>query len=444
MKKLVMAIITMFLLMLNVDARAIKHDLTTVLNDSLISKNSVSIAVINADNGKSVYNLNEKILFHPASVQKLMTIVPASKALGDDYEFRTKLFLRDENTYVIKLGADPYLSYGDLEYLVNKIDKTKIRKLYIDDSIIEKKDWGEGWQWDDDLNTYMPRFNAYNLDGNLVSVTIMPAVEGKPSFIINPSRYPIIFFNNLVQGSKNDVKVSRENSVSANSITLTGTINSPVTITIPISNLQKYFTTRLIQALESKEIYLKASITTTLITSSDKEIASVGHKIQTAQNDILKNSNNLVSETLSKVASSKAYSQTGTDILGIKLFEEYCNTIGLDPTDIRIVDACGVSKNNIVSADFITRYLYKNKDCEVFDNMATPGTGTLTNRMLPLKDNLKAKTGTLSDISSIAGFLTSKSGKHYVFCIIINDPKSTESDKKLLEDYLIRDMYINL
>ena len=64
--------------------------------------------------------------------------------------------------------------------------------------------------------------------------------------------------------------------------------------------------------------------------------------------------------------------------------------------------------------------------------------------MIPLKDNLKAKTGTLSDISTIAGFLTSKSGNKYAFCIMINDPKSTSSEKKVVEDYIIRDMYLKL
>ena len=76
--------------------------------------------------------------------------------------------------------------------------------------------------------------------------------------------------------------------------------------------------------------------------------------------------------------------------------------------------------------------------------MAYPGVGPLSNRMIPLQNSLKAKTGTLADISAIAGYLTSKKGKQYAFCIMINDPKSTSSDKKNLEDYIIREMYLNL
>ena len=61
-----------------------------------------------------------------------------------------------------------------------------------------------------------------------------------------------------------------------------------------------------------------------------------------------------------------------------------------------------------------------------------------------IKDNLKAKTGTLSDLSSIAGYLTTKSGKKISFCIIINDIKLSDSDKKMLEDFILREAYLRL
>ena len=48
-----------------------------------------------------------------------------------------------------------------------------------------------------------------------------------------------------------------------------------------------------------------------------------------------------------------------------------------------------------------------------------------------LKEFLKAKTGTLANVSSIAGYLTSRKGNKYVFCIITNDTQLTEADKKI-------------
>ena len=105
------------------------------------------------------------------------------------------------------------------------------------------------------------------------------------------------------------------------------------------------------------------------------------------------------------------------------MFNDYCSKNNLDNSRIRISDASGVSKNNLVSADFITEFLKLNKDNEVLAKLPKPGEGTLTHRLVPIKNNLRAKTGTLSDISTIAGYLKTRSGKNYVFCIMINDMK---------------------
>lgn len=442
MKK-ILILLMIFMLGLSVNAKGAKRDFSSVINESGIDKNSIAVSIKDLNTGKPVYQLNEKILMHPASVQKLLTLVPAVEALGDDYEFSTTIYKRGEDAFLIKLGADPYLSTSDLKKLVNNMT-LETKKVYIDDSILEKKDWGEGWQWDDDLNVLMPRFNSYNLDKNLLKITVMPSKKGEAATIINPSKYPLVFFNHVVTGDKNSVKVSRDNSVSSNTLMLEGTVNKPVTIYIPTNNLKRYFDIKLAGAMADKKIYLKQNFITDKLQASDEEVFSVTHSISGAVNDILKNSNNMVSETVSKLAGGKMYEDKGTDINGIKVFNAYCEKNGLDSSKIRITDASGVSKNNLINADFVTEFLVKNKENKVLENLPAPGEGTLTHRMLPIKENLKAKTGSHSDSSSLAGFLTTKNGNKYAFCIIINDTTSTISDMKTLEDYLIREAYLRL
>ena len=75
--------------------------------------------------------------------------------------------------------------------------------------------------------------------------------------------------------------------------------------------------------------------------------------------------------------------------------------------------------------------------------MPSPGEGTLKNRMLYFKDNLKAKTGTLSDTSAIAGYITTRKGKTYTFDIMINDAKTSPADKKNIEEQILRNVYVN-
>ena len=189
---------------------------------------------------------------------------------------------------------------------------------------------------------------------------------------------------------------------------------------------------------------MKHNLLDTKVLESDKEVAKISHPVSVAIDAVLKNSNNLVSETLAKLAGAKITDSTGTDVSGIKVFNNYCEKLGIDSSKIRLADASGVSKNNLINADFVSEYLVKNKDNKVLESLPSPGEGTLTHRMLPIKDNLKAKTGSLSDISSIAGYLTTKKGRKYAFCIITNDPTTSSSDKKVLEDFLIREAYFRL
>ena len=437
MKKILAAIL-MFLCILSADAKVVKRDINTVISESGIPRESISVSVKNLSTGKTVYRLNDKILTHPASVQKILTLPAFMEILGEDYEFSTKIFKRGETDYLIRLGADPFFDSSDLKTLIKEIDKQTARKIFIDDSIIEQKDWGEGWQWDDDMNTSMPRFNSYNLDNNLMRITVMQ--NNGQICIINPSRYPLVFYNEVTIGDKTDVQISRDSST--NTITLKGTIAEAYTTLIPINNLKRYFNIKLTQALENRNIYLKEHFTQSKNLTSDKLLAEIKHPIADAESEILKNSNNMMIETVGKLAGAKAYKKTGTDIDGINVFKEFCKRKSVDTSAIRIVDASGVSKNNLVNTDFVTDFLVKTKDNKTLAKMAHPTEGTLSERMIPLKDNLSAKTGTLSDISSIAGFLTSKNGTKYAFCIIINDTQSSKSEKVNLEDYIIREIYI--
>jgi len=444
MKKIVLSIFIMLTLIPVSFSKELKRDFSTVIDESGVDKESISVSIKNAETGKVIYALNDKILMHPASVQKVLTTPVIAETLGDDYELKTELYSRGEDSYVIKLGADPYLTSESLAKLIAPV-KVDTKKIFIDSSILDSKTWGEGWQWDDDLNVLMPRFSSYNLDKNLIKITIVPDSNSPFATIINPSKYPLVFFNNVTKGDKTKIELQRDNAISANTLMLSGTVSRPTTIYIPNNNLKRYFNLQLSRALENKKIYLKEAYVEDFLRNSDILLNSATHTIDIAIDDILKKSNNMVSETLFKLAGAKHCNfHTGTDSAGIKMFNDYCKKNNLDNSRIRITDASGVSKNNLVSTDFMTEFLKLNTKNSLMNKLPSPGEGTLTHRMLPLKNQLKAKTGTMSDISSIAGYLTSKSGKNLVFCIIINDMQLSSSDKKMLEDFLIREAYLKL
>lgn len=443
MKKLLISICAMAMFATGANAKSVNGDFSSVLKESGVDTESIAIS-IKSFSGKPVYSLNEKILISPASVQKALTTPVIAETLGEDYEFSTEIYSRGNDEYILKLAADPYFTSKELKQLINQVG-VDTKKFYIDDSIMDSKTWGEGWQWDDDMNVLMPKFGAYNLDKNLLKLTIMPPQNGQFATIINPSKYPLVFFNNITKGDKTKLDIHRDSAISENTIVMNGTVARPTTVYIPVSNIKRNFELQTKMALENRKVYLKTAFTSDKVKDSDNLKAKITRGVEPAINDVLKNSNNMVAETMFKLAGAKYCGlETGTDSAGVKMFNDYCVKHKIDNSRIRITDGSGVSKNNLVSTNFVTEFLLVNKDNKIMEKLPTPGEGTLTHRMLPLKDKLRAKTGTHCDISSLAGYLEAKSGRKYVFCIINNDMKLSTSDKKALEDYIIREAYLRL
>ena len=446
MKKLFNILITLLLIM-TTQAKTYSAAIDKTIAQSDINKGAVSVSVKDAETGKVIYKLNDKQPTMPASTLKLITLGASLDTLGDDYEFSTKLYKTTNNDLYLKLGADPFLTSGGLNTLMEKAVKekkiTSPKIIYIDDYIFDKTEWGEGWQWDDDLNPLMPKFSSYNIDKNLLSIIISPTNPGSPAQIYTNKFYPITFMNLVTTGTENDIELNRNNSIAPNILNISGTINKQITEEIPINNPKRYFILRLEDAIQSAKMdYYGGFPQKKTPTTNVYLVAEIKHPISQAIKAILMDSNNFVAETVFKLAGAKFVNNTGSLQHSQEMLNAYFNKIGIDAQDIKIVDGSGVSKNNIITANFMTDYLVKQFKNETLKNsMPTAGEGTLKNRMLYFKDNLRAKTGTLSDVSSIAGYITSRSGKTYAFDIMINDPKTKSNDKKSLEEYIIRDIY---
>ncbi len=417
-----------------------------------INPHAVSVCVKDVHSDATVYKLNEKSPMTPASTLKLVTSMAARDILTDDYVFSTKLYKSTNNDLYLKLGADPFLTKTDLESLIRTAKNKNIvpKNFYIDDTIFDKIEWGEGWQWDDDLNPLMPKFSAYNLDGNLANIVITPYVNNAaPSISIKPY-YPITVMNlvNTNFGDTNTLKAEHNTTIAPNIIAVSGTIGKTDTIKIPVNNTKVYFRLRLENAIKNQKLEYYNSIKYAKTPSENIYLAEeITHDIDRALNNILKDSNNMTAETLFKLAGAKYTNSQGTVANSLSMLNDYLSKLKLNSSDIRVVDGSGVSKNNIMTSEFMTEFLTsqaKTGNYEILKNyLPTSGEGTLKNRMLYFKDNLRAKTGTLSDTSAIAGYITTKKGKTYAFDIMIKDAKTTAAEKKNIEEQILRYIYMN-
>lgn len=416
------------------------------ISASGINKGAVAVSVKDTQTGKTVYEFNETKPSVPASTLKMVTLIASIDTLGKNYEFSTKLYKSTNNELYLKLGADPFLTSSSLNKLFDTARSKNIvepKNLYIDDYIFDTVEWGEGWQWDDDLNPLMPKYSSYNIDKNLLNIVIAPTTQGAPANIYTTKFYPTTFMNLVTTGNSTNITLSRANNISPDMLTIEGTVKKQLLKEVPINNLKRYFVLRCEDALRSSKLEYFGNIVQKKTPESKIYLVDeVKHPLSEAVKEILKNSNNLVAETVFKLAGAKFVNNTGSFENSQKMLNAYFDKIGLKHTDIRIVDGSGVSKNNMLTADFMTEFLVKMSKSEDFKtSLPTSGEGTLANRMLYFKDNLRAKTGTHCSESAIAGYITARSGKTYAFDIMINDPKSKTQEKKSLEEYIIRDIY---
>lgn len=411
----------------------------------------IAVSFKEISTGKKTFELNQNAPMTPASIQKIVTLLPSLNTLGKDYEFKTQLYKNKDNSLYMKLGADPYFTSADLKGMIRNLNNLKIastKAFYIDDSILDSNEWGEGWQWDDDLNPLIPKFGSYNMDKNLLTVNVCPTTKGAPADISTDVFYPTAFINNVVTAATTNVKMERKNYISPDVINADGTVSYDYVIQIPVNYPRRYFILRLEEILRNQKIAYYGDFNRLKLPKNTSLVAEAKHPLTCAVDDILKRSNNMIAETVFKVAGGKYTNETGSSAASAEMFNDYYKKLGVKTDNIKVVDGSGVSRNNLMTADFMTEVLLKtalNQDTKDFKcMMAAPGEGTLTDRMLYFKDNLRAKTGTLTNISSIAGYFTAKSGKTYAFCIMINDPKSKPADKKSFEEYVLREAYEKL
>jgi len=448
MRKIVTSLLTIILTSMPVYSAG--NNIERMLVKQHINKSAVSISIKDAQTGQKIYTLNDRAPRQPASTLKVITTSASLNTLGANYQFSTKLYKSTNNDLYLKLGADPFLKSDDLKQLITTAKNKEItpKNFYIDDSIFDNMEWGEGWQWDDDLNPYMPKFSAYNIDGNIINVEITPQKIGvAPNIIVKPF-YPITIMN-LMTSSKdyNNIYFERNNSIAPNIINAKGHITKQQTVKLPVNSPQLYFKLRLQEVIRSRKMdYYNPLITGILPEDNIYLVDEINNPMSSALKEILKNSNNLVAETVFKLAGATYMESSGSAQNSYAMLKDYLEKLELNTDDIKIVDGSGVSKNNLMTSDFMTSFLvklYNNEDFQTIGQyLPIPGEGTLKNRMLYFKDNLKAKTGTLADTSAITGFITTRAGKVYVFDIMIQDAKTSESDKKNIEEQILRQVYM--
>ena len=210
---------------------------------------------------------------------------------------------------------------------------------------------------------------------------------------------------------------------------------------------EKYFLTVFSEVLDSNGIKLIGEIGIEKLPIENYFLAAFNRKYSDIIDNLNKTSDNLSAEMTVFALAEKFYGKPASAKNGIDVIDSMIQIIGLKPEDYRIVDGSGVSHYNVVTTELLSailKYLYTEKP-ELYEilyhSFPIAGVdGTLENRMrnTSAENNVHAKTGTITGVSTLSGYVNSKVDHLLAFSIMIQNYVGSSSKAKDFQDQICK------
>lgn len=447
------------------------QNLSTQLNkiteEQFFDTSTIAISVYDLTAKKSLYKKNDKLLLHPASNMKILTSSTALLFLSPNYEFTTSIYysgeIRDSILYgdiFIEGGFDPDFTDKDLDTFITIIKSQGIKKIngniFADISNKDSLYWGNGWMWDDDPSTDAPYLSSLNINDNAITVIIETSKNSSsqtqnPIVRLEPNTN-FVKLKNLIEitnSEKTNIEITRDFLNHSNEIIIKGKLNSNSNLIqerLNVINPHLYFLTLFKEKLIKNNIYVSGVLDTLTKEQNANLLFSFGRKYSDVIKNLNKESDNLSAEMSLYALSHNFFGKPATAKNGIKLIDSLISFCKLNPKNYKIVDGSGVSHYNLVSTELLIEtlkyfyYKYPKLYKILYESFPIAGIdGTLERRMRETSafNNVHAKTGTLSGVSSLSGYLTSKNDHQIAFSILIQNQiknsRATEYQNRICE-----------
>lgn len=430
-----------------------------LLNDEQAKHAIVSLCVLDANTGKTLYAKNEQIGLATASTLKTITAATAFSILGKDFQFQTTLAytgtITTEGTLkgnLIIIGSgDPTLGSWRYQNKENTVLSTwvtaikaagikKIEGMVIgDDRIFGTQTTPEGWVWQDIGNYYGAGTSGLAWRENQFDIHLKPgnstADEVKVVKTVPATPY-VQIVNELKTGSSG----SGDSAYAffppyTNTAYLRGSWGmgiSKMGISVALPDPAFDCAYRLQDTLKRLGISTGQQATTTrLMTLNNQVIPSVTQKISTISSPslseitywFLKKSINLYGESLLKTIAIKS-GKAGTTAKGAETEINFWADKGIDRTALNIIDGSGLSPGDRITTSAMASVLFQIQKENWFPDYL---------KALPEYNGMKIKSGTINDVSAFAGYHTDAAGNKYVVVININNYSGNSINKKLFK-----------
>jgi serine-type D-Ala-D-Ala carboxypeptidase/endopeptidase (penicillin-binding protein 4) len=439
---------------------AYAQDLTARLESAIKAAKvpRLGISVIEADSGKTVFQHNSSAALEPASVMKLATSATALRVLGPEYKFETALFYDElRNGMAPKLylrgGGDPHLTNEVLWLLACAIRRrgvARIGTLVLDSSHFSGVVARSGQR------AYEAGSSALSLNFNSVAIEVCPTVPGKAAQVgINPEEAGMRWSGQVMttkgRAGRFYVNESGSGEPGADPVyRLRGSIGAAQECVVQyraVSNPPSYLGRVLGGYLTQAGVKIEHGLEEGRVPSGAKRLFTHWSRpLSQSLEDLNQYSSNFMAEQIVSAVGRTPGGQ-GDRANGLALIAAYLRNLGFADSEFKLADGSGLSHENRLSARMFTAILHEmQRDQELrpeFEvSLSVAGrNGTLQRRRFEPKGLiLRAKTGTLDGVSSLAGYLFDRTGKKLAFAILQNGAPSKKKAMRL-EERVVKELY---
>ncbi len=403
----------------------------------------ILVEKLKSSSSQSLYSRDAQQYFTPASVTKLFTTAAALKQLGTDYRIRTSIYDEGNGTLRVVGRGDPSLKDEQLTTLAKQLRQkgiSRIQQLIADDTHFKGGVIPGSWMWEDIPFYYGAPVNSLILNENANILRLFPQSIGetlRPRWDKPSEGYGWRIINNTVtvgEGDKKYIAINRD--IKGQTLTIQGqlAVNSQPDITaIAVFNPIKHFLRHFRQSLLRERI----SVAQTSAIDNIKDSQIKGREIAAVESaplsELIKetntNSNNLFAEALLRTLAIKQPLQKNQTTVNasLKVLQTAVTQIGVDPKTYKLDDGSGLSRKNLISPQSLVQLLQgvaRSQFAKVyFDSLPVAGqTGTLKYRLrnTPAEGIVIAKTGTMTAVVSLAGYVNAPNYEPVVFSIMVN------------------------
>ena len=426
----------------------------------------VAVKVASLDSGRTLFEENAGKLLVPASNMKLYTVAAALDRLSPDFRFKTSVYAsappdssgtvrgdlviygRGDPTFAASLNGGDY--FKAIDVLAERIASSGLKRvegdLVGDESYFTGAPQGFGWEWAD-LTWYSgAEVSALSVNDNALDLIVKPGPSvGSPCTITTGPTTPLVTITNRTttseRRSKRDLTVYR--GLGENVIEVSGSLpfdDPGWTAGVAVSRPALLFVYMLRTALAARGVNIAGRSRTVDAHALTNALPATASLVEIARTEsqplsviaglALKPSQNLYTELILRALgrATASDSKLSSEDAGIEAVKAFLRSAGIDASEVVLTDGSGLSRRDMVTANAtlqLLTYMSRHRYGAAFrEALPIAGVdGTLKNRMrgTPAAGNVRAKTGTLTAVSSLSGYATSAAGERLVFSIMLNN-----------------------